>query len=97
MRFSQSVNPGDEVIVFSPFWTPIKDLIAYSQGMTILVPTDEARSDGFEQTLARYATERTRAIYYNTPQNPTGVVFTREEAMAVSRFAQERGFDRLCR
>src|SRR5688572_1374984 len=77
--FQSVVNPGDEVLVFSPFWTPIKDLIAYSQGKTILVPTDEARKIGFEETLARYATERTRAIYYNTPQNPTGVVFTRDE------------------
>ena len=88
--FQSVVDPADEVIVFSPFWTPIKDLIAYSQGKTVLVPTDEARADGFEKTLARYATNRTRAIYYNTPQNPTGVVFTRDEAMAVSRFAQER-------
>lgn len=88
--FQSVVNPGDEVLVFSPFWTPIKDLVAYSQGKTVLVPTDEAREDGFEKTLARYATERTRAIYYNTPQNPSGVVFTRDEALAVARFAQER-------
>ncbi len=88
--FQSVVNPGDEVIVFSPFWTPIKDLIAYSQGTTVLVPTEEARVNGFQETLARYATEKTRAIYYNTPQNPTGVVFTRDEALAVSRFAQER-------
>jgi len=88
--FQSVVNPGDEVLVFSPFWTPIKDLIAYSQGKTILVSTDEARKDGFEKTLARYATDRTRAIYYNTPQNPTGVVFTRDEALAVARFAEAR-------
>ncbi len=84
------VNPGEEVLVFSPFWTPIKDLIAHCEGKTILVPTKEARAQGFEKTLARYATDRTRAIYYNTPQNPTGVVFTLDEARAVSRFAQER-------
>jgi aspartate aminotransferase len=88
--FQAVVNPGEEVLVFSPFWTPIKDLIAYSQGGTILVPTTEAREFGFEKTLARYSSDRTRAIYYNTPQNPTGVVFTRDEARAVSRFAQER-------
>jgi aspartate/methionine/tyrosine aminotransferase len=87
--FQSVVNPGDEVLVFSPFWTPIKDLIAHCQGRTVLVPTNEARANGMEQTLARYATQRTRAIYYNTPQNPTGVVFTRDEARAVSRFAQE--------
>jgi aspartate aminotransferase len=88
--FQSVVNPGDEVLVFSPFWTPIKDLLAYSQGRTILVPTSEARAEGFERTLARYSSERTRAIYYNTPQNPTGVVFTRDEAQAVARFAQDR-------
>src|SRR5215203_6397209 len=74
--FQSIVNPGDEVLLFSPYWTPIKDLVAHCQGRSILVPTDEARALGFEQTLARYATDRTRAIYYNTPQNPSGVVFT---------------------
>lgn len=88
--FQSVVNPDDEVLVFSPYWTPIKDLIAHCQGKTILVPTNEVRAQGFEKTLARYVTDRTRAIYYNTPQNPTGVVFTREEARAVSRLAQER-------
>jgi aspartate aminotransferase len=88
--FQSVVNPGEEVLVFSPYWTPIKDLIYHCQGIPILVPTAAARADGFEQTLERYASDRTRAIYYNTPQNPTGVVFTREEAKAVARFAQAR-------
>ena len=88
--FQSIVNPGDEVLLFSPYWTPIKDLVAHCQGRSILVPTDEARELGFQQTLARYATDRTRAIYYNTPQNPSGVVFTPEEAKAVAAFVQER-------
>jgi aspartate aminotransferase len=88
--FQSVVNPGEEVLVFSPYWTPIKDLIAHCEGRPVLVPTALARSEGFEKTLARFTTERTRAIYYNTPQNPTGVVFTRGEARAVARFARER-------
>src|SRR5258705_4260449 len=88
--FQSVVNPGEEVLVFSPYWTPIEDLIAHCQGKAILVPTSEARANGFEQTLDRYAGDRTRAIYYNTPQNPSGVVLTREEARALSRFLQER-------
>ena len=88
--FQSVVNPGEEVLVFSPYWTPIKDLIAHCQGKTILVDTSEARAQGFENTLGRHLSARTRAIYYNTPQNPTGVVFTRDEARAVARFAQER-------
>jgi aspartate aminotransferase len=88
--FQSTINPGDEVLVFSPYWTPIKDLIAHCEGRTVLVPTVEARRDGFATTLARYATPRTRAIYYNTPTNPSGVVFTREEAEEVARFVKER-------
>ncbi|HSS20595.1 MAG TPA: aminotransferase class I/II-fold pyridoxal phosphate-dependent enzyme [Pyrinomonadaceae bacterium] len=88
--FQSVVNPGEEVLVFSPYWTPIKDLISHCQATAILVPTSEAREQGFEKTLARYSSEHTRAIYYNTPQNPTGVVFTRDEAQAVAAFAQDR-------
>ncbi len=88
--FQSVVNKGEEVLLFSPYWTPIKDLIHHCEAAPVLVPTDEARRDGFAETLARYATARTRAIYYNTPQNPTGVVFTRAEAEQVARFAQER-------
>ena len=89
--FQTVVNPGEEVLMFSPYWTPIKDLIAHCRGTAVYVPTDEARREGFAQTLARYTTPQTRAIYYNTPQNPSGVVFTRDEAEAVARFAVERG------
>jgi len=88
--FQSVVNPQEEVLVFSPYWTPIKDLIAHCEGRAVLVPTAKARAEGFEKTLARHTTDRTRAIYYNTPQNPTGVVFTRDEARAVARFAQDR-------
>ncbi|HEX8138417.1 MAG TPA: aminotransferase class I/II-fold pyridoxal phosphate-dependent enzyme [Pyrinomonadaceae bacterium] len=87
--FQSTIDPGDEVLVFSPYWTPIKDLIAHCQGATRLVPTADARREGFTQTLSKYLTGRTRAIYYNTPQNPSGVVFTREEAERVARFAIE--------
>jgi aspartate aminotransferase len=88
--FQSTINPRDEVLVFSPYWTPIKDLISHCEGRTVLVPTAEARRDGFAATLARYSTPQTRAIYYNTPTNPSGVVFTRREAEEVARFVQER-------
>jgi aspartate aminotransferase len=88
--FQSVVNPADEVLLFSPYWTPIKDLVAHCQGRSVFVPTDEARENGFAQTLARYTTDRTKAIYYNTPQNPTGVVLTPDEAKAVAQFAQDR-------
>ena len=85
--FQSVVNPGDEVLLFSPYWTPIKDLVAHCQGRIVLVPTGEARQNGINATLERYTTRRTRAIYFNTPMNPNGVVFTRSEAEAVAQFA----------
>lgn len=88
--FQSVVNPEDEVLVFSPYWTPIKDLVAHCRGRIVLVSTADARRDGFAETLEKHSSEKTRAIYYNTPQNPTGVVFTRDEAEAVARFARER-------
>jgi aspartate/methionine/tyrosine aminotransferase len=88
--FQSVVNPGDDVLIFSPYWTPIKDLVAHCQGRLVLVPTEEARADGVSATLARYATPQTRAIYFNTPINPSGFVFTRSETEQVARFAQDR-------
>src|SRR5438067_7936118 len=88
--FQSVVNPGDEVLVFSPYWTPIKDLVAHCQARIVLVPTAEARRNGFAETLARYATSDSRAIYFNTPTNPSGVVFARSEAEDVARFTIDR-------
>jgi len=88
--FQSTVDPGDEVLIFSPYWTPIKDLVAHSGGRLVVVPTDQARAAGVSETLARHATERTRVIYFNTPTNPSGVVFTRQETEEVARFATRR-------
>jgi aspartate aminotransferase len=90
VSFQAVLNPGDEVLVFSPYWTPIADMVRAAEATPVFVPTSHARSEGMQQTLAKYATEATRAIYYNTPQNPSGVVFSREEAEAVAAFSQER-------
>ena len=52
-----------------------------------MVPTSTARRNGLTATLEQFSTPATRAIYYNTPQNPSGVVFTRKEAEEVAAFA----------
>ena len=88
--FQSVVNPGDEVLLFSPYWTPIKDLLAHCGARIVLVPTEDARREGFAETLASYTTDRTRAIYFNTPTNPSGVVFTRSETEKVAQFVLAR-------
>jgi aspartate aminotransferase len=88
--FQTVLDPGDDVLVFSPYWTPIRDLITGAEARPLLVPTSSARRNGIRQTLETFATPATRAVYYNTPQNPSGTVFTRAEAEEVAAFARER-------
>jgi aspartate aminotransferase len=88
--FQSVLDPGDDALVFSPYWTPIGDLVTGAQARPLLVPTITARRNGVRKTLEQFSTPRVRAIYYNTPQNPSGLVFTREEAEEVASFARER-------
>jgi aspartate aminotransferase len=88
--FQCVLDPGDDVLVFSPYWTPIRDLITGAEAKPVLVPTTAARNTGLRQALESHVTPQTRAIYYNTPQNPSGVVFSRAEAEEVAAFAIER-------
>lgn len=88
--FQSVIDPEDDVLIFSPYWTPIKDLVANCGGRLVLVPTTEARAEGFRETLSKYITDNTRAVYFNTPTNPSGVVFTRAETEEVAAFALDR-------
>ena len=88
--FQSVLDAGDDALVFSPYWTPIADLITGAQARPLRVPTSTARRNGIHKTLQQFSTPQTRAIYYNTPQNPSGLVFTRAEAEEVAAFAIER-------
>jgi len=88
--FQSVLDPGDDALVFSPYWTPIADLVTGAQARPLLVPTITARRNGIKNTLEQFSTPQTRAVYYNTPQNPSGLVFTRAEAEEVAAFAMER-------
>lgn len=88
--FQSVLDPGDDALVFSPYWTPIGDLVTGTQARPLHVPSITARRNGIRNTLEQFSTPKTRAIYYNTPQNPSGLVFTRAEADEVAAFAIER-------
>jgi len=90
VTFQSVLDPGDDALIFSPYWTPIADLVTGAQARPLAVPTITARRNGIRKTLEQFSTPQTRAIYYNTPQNPSGVVFTRAEAEEVAAFAIER-------
>ena len=87
--FQAVLDPGSECLLFSPYWTPIADMIRGTEARPVYVPTSTARRAGITPTLEQLTTPETRAIYYNTPQNPSGVVFTRAEAEEVAQFAKQ--------
>jgi aspartate aminotransferase len=89
--FATLINPGDEVLLFSPYWTPIVDVITYHQAVPVRVPTALARSEGLFRSLDRLVTEKTKVLYWNSPTNPNGDVFSRAEIEEVCRFVCERG------
>lgn len=86
------LEPGDEVIIPDPQWPPTAGTILSARGVVVRCPLHEHlgwRPDIGE--LAARITPRTRAIYLNSPQNPTGGVLTRKDLEAVAALAEKHG------
>lgn len=83
-----TVNPGDEVILFDPYFVMYNNLVALAGGVTVLVdtyPDFRIPLDRVRQAI----TPRTKCIIVNSPNNPTGVVAARAELEALTRLCQE--------
>ncbi len=87
------VGPGDEVLVPSPYWVSYTEQVRLCEGTPVPVPTDERRGFQLDVAALRAAvTPRTKLLILNSPNNPTGAVFSREDLRAVAALAIERGF-----
>ncbi|MBE0667584.1 MAG: aminotransferase class I/II-fold pyridoxal phosphate-dependent enzyme, partial [Bacteroidales bacterium] len=79
------VDPGDEVILLAPYWVSYLDQVTFSQGIPVIINT---KIDfDFKVTpvqLEAAITPRTRVLIFNSPSNPTGMVYTREEMQAIA-------------
>ena len=74
------VNPGDEVIILAPYWVSYYDQILIAQGRPVIV--EAAIENDFKinpRDLEAAITPKTRLIIFNSPSNPTGMVYSREE------------------
>ncbi|HUP44780.1 MAG TPA: aminotransferase class I/II-fold pyridoxal phosphate-dependent enzyme [Thermoanaerobaculia bacterium] len=88
--FQASVNPGDEVMFFAPYWTPIRDQVSFSGGTPVRVPWIDIRGVADPRpVLEERRTARTRVLYVNSPANPTGDVLTRPQLESIARFATD--------
>ena len=86
------VNPGDEVLVPSPFWVSYPEQVRLLGGVPVPVETREATGFDLDPDRLRAAvTPRTKLVVLNSPNNPTGAVFSPAALAAVARLAVERG------
>ncbi|MDI9355955.1 MAG: pyridoxal phosphate-dependent aminotransferase [Chitinophagaceae bacterium] len=74
------VDPGDEVIIFAPYWVSYADIVEFCGGKPILVRGSiENRYKPTADELQAHITPKTKALLYSSPCNPTGSVFSKEE------------------
>jgi len=85
-----TVNPGDEVIVFDPYFVSYPHLVTLVGGTTVFVDTYPDGRIDFDRVKAAL-TPRTKAILFNSPANPTGVVYPQETVRDLARLADQRG------
>ncbi len=86
------LDPGDEVLVPSPFWVSFPEQARLVGAVPVAVETYERTGFDLDPDRLRAAvTPRTKLIVVNSPNNPTGAVFSREALEAVARLAVERG------
>ncbi|MBO1308849.1 pyridoxal phosphate-dependent aminotransferase [Enterococcus sp. 669A] len=82
------LDPGDEVIIHEPFFSPYKEQVLLSGGQPVMVPTYEENQFQLDvKDLKAAITDKTKAIIINSPNNPTGAVFSAETLKQIAEVA----------
>ncbi len=90
--FATLLDPGDEVLLPTPYWTSYPESISLAGGVPVLVHADE--TSGYLVTveqLEAHVTDRTKILLFVSPSNPTGAVYPPEQVAEIGRWAAERG------
>lgn len=88
--FKTLLNPGDEVIAFAPYFGEYRAYVSNYDGVLKVVPPD---TETFQPNLAAFEkliTEKTKAVIVNTPNNPTGVVYSAETLKRLTDILEEK-------
>ncbi|WP_428023166.1 pyridoxal phosphate-dependent aminotransferase [Arcobacter sp.] len=84
--FQTLIEDGDEVIIPAPYWVTYPEQVKFSDGVPVFIETDESTSFKVTAEQVKAAiTPKTRALLLNTPSNPTGAIYTREELIAIGK------------
>jgi len=84
------LDPGDEVIIFTPFWVSYPEMVKLARGVPVYVGTNDDFVPDME-TIEAALTDKTRAIILNTPNNPTGAVYPPELVAALVDLCESKG------
>ena len=88
--FMAILNPGDEVIVPIPYWVSYPELIKLADGVPVFVEGKEENDYKYTlESLNKVVNDNTKAIIINSPNNPTGTVYSIEELKEIAEFAQK--------
>ena len=88
LLFQTILDEGDEVIIPVPYWVSYAEQVRLASGVPVFAKTDEEK--GFKVTvehLDEVLTKRTKAIIINSPSNPTGMIYSKEELLAIGQWA----------
>ena len=84
--FEAILNPGDEVIIPAPYWLSYPEIVKLADGVPVFIRGE--KKDGYKvsaEQIKAAITPNTKALILNTPSNPTGMVYTREELEAIAK------------
>lgn len=85
------LDPGDEVLIAKPYWVSYPDLVTIAGGTPVIVDTQEEDDYKFtRENLEKSVSSRTKVIIVNSPNNPTGTIYSPEELRMIADFCMEK-------
>ena len=88
--FMAILNPGDEVLIPIPYWVSYPELVKLADGVPVFVETKKENNYKYTvEDLEKAVNDKTKAILINSPNNPTGTIYNKDEILKIADFAKK--------